>query len=326
MSVQPLYPGALRHRKWQRFLGDLLLLTTGGILAGAALDLFFAPFEIAPSGVSGAAVILNHLIGTPIGLMVFVLNIPIQYLAYRMLGGWRIILKTGYLIVIYSVAIDMLAPYFPAEGITNDRLLSAIFGGILGGIAGGLVYRAGGSFGGTSTLALILQKRLGTSFNTTYLYTDSFTVAAAGLVFGWESALYAIVAIYLDGTASDYVLEGPSTIRTATIITNHPDSVARVIMEQTGHGVTGWAGTGMYTGKTRHVLFVTVRRPEISELRQLIFAVDPDAFIVVGQGHSAYGEGFQPPPATLALDEAAIQAATSKQPAIEHESAAQQRD
>ncbi len=299
MAGNPLNAAAFRQINTRKLVVDVILLTVGGILAGAALDLFFAPFDIAPSGASGLAVILNALIGTPIGLMVLIINIPIQYLAYRMLGGWHVIVKTGYLLVIYTTAIDLLAPYLSATGLTNDRLLSAIFGGILGGIAGGLVYRAGGSFGGTSTLALILQKKMGTAFNTTYLYTDGFTVALAGLVFGWESALYAIVAIYLDGTAADYVLEGPSTIRTATIITNKPREIADSIITTLEHGVTAWEGTGMYTSKTRHVLFVTVRRPEISLLRQLVFNLDPDAFIVVGQGHSAYGEGFHPPESRL---------------------------
>lgn len=294
-----LNAAVLRNLNYRKLIIDLVLLTTGGILAGAALDIFYAPFDIAPSGASGLAVILNELIGTPIGLMVIVINIPIQYLAYRMLGGWHIIFKTGYLVVVYSMAIDVLAPYLPMHGLTNDRLLSAIFGGILGGIAGGLVYRAGGSFGGTSTLALILQKKIGTSFNSTYLYTDGFTVALAGLVFGWESALYAIVAIYLDGTASDYVLEGPSTIRTATIITNKPHEIADEIMTHMAHGVTSWPGTGMYTNKTRHILFVTVRRPETTQLRQIVFSIDPDAFIVVGHGHAAYGEGFHPPESRL---------------------------
>jgi uncharacterized membrane-anchored protein YitT (DUF2179 family) len=292
---------AIKNINWQRFLVNLLLLTGGGVLNAIALDLFFAPFEIAPSGASGIAVILNRLIGTPIGLMILILNIPIQYLAHRMLGGWKIILKTAYLVAVYSTAIDVLAPLLPVEGITNDRLLSAVFGGILGGIAGGLVYRAGGSFGGSSTVALILQKKKGTAFNSTYLYTDGFIVVLAGLVFGWESAMYAIVAIYLDGTAADYILEGPSTIRTATIITNRPQAVADVILAKMGHGVTAWEGTGMYTGRTRYVLFVTVRRPEVTEMRQLIFTVDPEAFIVVGQGHSAYGQGFYSPASRLSV-------------------------
>ncbi|MBN2471459.1 MAG: YitT family protein [Anaerolineae bacterium] len=311
MPGKTINTAAFRQINTRKLISDLILLTTGGILAGAALDLFFAPFDIAPSGASGLAVILNALIGTPIGLMVLIINIPIQYLAYRMLGGWYVILKTGYLLVIYTTAIDQLAPYLTTTGLTNDRLLSAIFGGILGGIAGGLVYRAGGSFGGTSTLALILQKKIGTAFNATYLYTDGFTVALAGLVFGWESALYAIVAIYLDGTAADYVLEGPSTIRTVTIITNKPREIADIIITQMEHGVTAWTGTGMYTNKPRHILFVTVRRPEVSLLRQLVFSLDPEAFIVVGQGHSAYGEGFHPPASRLAQRSLGRDTATS---------------
>ena len=174
-----------------------------------------------------------------------------------------------------------------------------MFGGILGGIAGGLVYRAGGTFGGTSTLARILQRRLGTSLNNTYLYTDTLVIVLAGLIFGWEGALYAMVAIYIDGATSDYVLEGPSTVRTATIVTNKPQEVANAIMAEFSRGVTGWPGKGMYTGQERHVLFVAVSRPEVNELRALVFDVDADAFIVVGQGQTAYGEGFQPAPPSV---------------------------
>jgi uncharacterized membrane-anchored protein YitT (DUF2179 family) len=295
MAINQRVP-IIKATSWRSWLIDIVFLVVGGLMAAIALNLFFAPFDIAPSGASGLAVILNELIGTPVGIMILIINIPIQYFAYRMLGGWNVIAKTGILLLVYSLATDLTVSFFPVEGITDDRFLSALFGGILGGIGGGLVYRAGGSFGGSSTLALILQKKLGTSFNTTYLYTDTLVVLLAGAVFGWESALYAMVAIYVDGTTSDYVLEGPSTIRTATIITNRPDDVAQDIMLNLNHGVTHWTGRGMYTGKERQVLFVSVRRPEINDLKQIVFAADPDAFIVVGQGHTAYGEGFTPAP------------------------------
>lgn len=277
---------------WRTQIWRWVLLTVGSLLGGFAVHLFYAPADVAPSGVSGLGVILNSLIGAPIGLVVLVGNIPIQLLAVRMLGGWRVVARTVYVIVIYSLTIELSAGYFPPEGITEDRLLSAIFGGIMGGIAGGMIYRAGATFGGTSTIARILQKRMGTAFSTTYLYTDTLIVLAAGLVFGWPGALYAIVTLFVDGTTADYVLEGPSNIRTATIITNQPEAVSAVLMNQLGRGVTGWDGHGMYTGKERSILFVTVNRPEITTLRQLVFEVDPNAFLVIGQGHTAYGEGF----------------------------------
>jgi len=211
------------------------------------------------------------------------------------MGGWRVVAHTIYVVVIYSLAIDLLVPYFPVSGISDDRLLNALFGGILGGIGGGMVYRAGGTFGGTSTLARILQSRLGTALASTYLYTDTLVVLLAGVVFGWPGALYAMITIFVDGATADYVLEGPSRIRTATIITNRPEAVANVLMTELERGVTAWQGEGMYTHQARAILFVTVSRPQVSELRRLVFSVDPEAFLVIGQGHTAYGEGFQMP-------------------------------
>jgi uncharacterized membrane-anchored protein YitT (DUF2179 family) len=282
-------------QSWRERIMRIILLTIGALLGAVAVNVFYTPADIAPSGISGIAIILNHLIGTPIGLVVLIGNIPVQLLALRMLGGWRVVARTIYVLVIYSVAIDQLNVYFPTMGISDDSLLNAVFGGILGGIGGGLIYRAGGTFGGTSTLARILQNRLGTPLGSTYLYTDALVVLLAGMVFGWPGALYAIVTIFVDGTTSDYVLEGPSRIRTATIITNKPDVVAAVLMNELDRGVTAWQGQGMYTHQERTILFVTVSRPQVSDLRRAVFSADPEAFLVIGQGHTAYGEGFQMP-------------------------------
>ena len=279
------------ENSWRALAVRIFLLTVGAFGGAVAVNIFYVAANIAPGGVSGLAIILKELIGTPVGLMVLVGNIPIQLLAMRMLGGgWRVVARTLYVIAVYSAAIDLTAPYITS--ITGDPLLNAIFGGIVGGIAGGLIYRAGGTFGGTSTLARILQNRLGTSFSSTYLYTDALIILLAGLVFGWTSALYAIIALFIDGAAADYVLEGPSRVRTATIVTDHPQEIARVVMTQLGRGATAWEGRGMYTGQERSILFVTINRPQVNELRHLVIQVDPDAFMVIGQGHTAYGEGF----------------------------------
>jgi uncharacterized membrane-anchored protein YitT (DUF2179 family) len=93
--------------------------------------------------------------------------------------------------------------------------------------------------------------------------------------------------------ASDYVLEGPSVIRTATIVTDRPQEVARVLLEDLRRGVTSWQGRGMFTEQEHTVLFVTITRPQVNALRRLVFSVDPNAFLVIGQGHVAYGEGFK---------------------------------
>jgi uncharacterized membrane-anchored protein YitT (DUF2179 family) len=279
---------------WRLIITNIVLLTIGALISAIAIIVFMAPFQIAPAGVSGLAVILNHLNpALPIGLMVLIGNIPIQLLGFRMLGGWRVVASTIYYVVVYSLAIDLLTPYLSSVQVGDDVLLNALFGGIIGGVGGGLVYRAGGTQGGTSTLGRILQLRFGMPLSTTSLYTDTGVVVLAGLVFGWEGALYAMVALFVGGLASDYVLEGPSVIRTGTIVTDHPQEVAQAILREMGRGVTSWPVQGMFTEQPHTVLFVTVTRPQVNTLRRLVFAVDPDAFVVIGQGHIAYGEGFK---------------------------------
>ncbi|MFQ3648155.1 MAG: YitT family protein [Anaerolineae bacterium] len=274
---------------------SLAMLSVGAVINAASVVIFLTPFNIAPSGVSGLAVILNTLIGTPIGIMTLLMNVPIQYLAYRTLpGGLRTIIRTVFTVFVYSSSLDILGQFITPGIAGDDRMLNAIFGGVVGGLSIGVIIRAGGTLGGTSTLALLLQRRLGTPMSTTYLYTDIAVVFLAGLVYGWEGALYALIVIFIAGLATDYLLEGPSVIRTAVIITNHADEVSQAILQQLGRGVTGWQATGMYTRQPRSVLYVTVARTQVDDLRRIVVAIDPAAFIVIGQGHTAYGEGFRP--------------------------------
>ncbi|MCA9892696.1 MAG: YitT family protein [Anaerolineae bacterium] len=278
-------------------LGTIMLyiqLVIAALLGAASVVFFLVPADIAPQGVSGLAAMANTLFNTPVGLGILVMNIPIQYMGYKMLpGGWRMVTRSLVVIIIYSIAIDLMTPLVQGAGFSDDRLLNTLFGGILGGISGGMVYRAGANFGGTSTIAQILRHRTGIPMSSIFLYTDTAIVLLAGWVYGLEGALYAMVVVFLGGMASDYVMEGPSVIRTAVIITNEPQAVSAAIISQLHRGVTGWEATGMYTGQSRTVLYVTISRSQVNDLRDLVSSIDPVAFIVIGQGHTAYGEGFK---------------------------------
>lgn len=276
-----------------QFLSRLVMTTVGALVGAASVIVFYIPADIAPAGVTGLSVILNLLFGTPVGMVTLLFNIPILYLGYRMLGGWSNLMWTIYVVVVYSLSLDVLTPLFPQAGISQDMTFNAIFAGVVGGISSGLIYRAGAAFGGTSTIARILQEKLGTPLSTTYLYANLLIVGLAGIFIGWESALLALVALTLEGAASDYMMEGPSIIRTVTIITNHPQEVSDAVLHQLRRGVTGWQGQGMYTGETRHILFVTIPRSQVNALRALVFETDPTAFLIVGHGHVAYGGEFK---------------------------------
>lgn len=280
------------NSRFTMLFGEFLLLlqVTIGVMFGAvAINFFLLPSQIAPTGVTGVSVLLNAVIGTPVGLVILILNIPIIALGYRYLNGFRVVYLTIYVIILYSIALDLV----PKMVLAEDRLLNAIFGAVLSGISGALILRSGGTGGGTSTIARIIQRRTGIPMNTTSLITDILVIIAAGLVFDWESAMFALLTVFVSGLALDYFLEGPSMTRSVVIITDKPEELAQRIMEVLQRGVTGWDVRGMYQGAPHTILYVTIRRSQVNDLRAIVNDIDESAFMVVNQGHTAYGSGFQ---------------------------------
>ena len=270
-------------------LRDYLLLTIGALVSAINVDLFLAPVNIAPGGVSGAAIILNEFTNWPIGLVMLVLNIPLLALGFRYLGRFRFLVRTAYVVILFSLGIDLLARWLPPDGLTDDLMLNALFGGVVGGIGSGLIYLGQGTSGGTGILGRLMQRRTGIPLSQVYLFTDGGIVLVAGLAFGWEMALYALIALFIWGVAADQILEGPSVVRTVLIVTDQPEDVSRVVFEHLTLGITAWPARGMFTDSKHTVLFCTVNRPDVNALRSAVLDADPTAFIVIGHGHQAVG-------------------------------------
>jgi uncharacterized membrane-anchored protein YitT (DUF2179 family) len=210
-------------------------------------------------------------------------------LGYRTLGRFRFLTRTVSFVILYSLAVDLLARWVPPAGLTQDMLLNALYGGVVGGIGTGLVYRAGGTPAGTGIVSRVLQIRTGIPASQVYLLTDGGVILLAGLAFGWEKALYALLSLFVWGLATDYVLEGPSVVRTAFIVTDHAQTVDGALFESLGLGVTTWPAHGEFAGEPHTVLFCTVNRPDVNILRAIVSEADPQAFIVIGHAHQARG-------------------------------------
>lgn len=276
----------------------LAQLLMGATVAALGFSLFQVPYDLAAGGVSGIAILIGHFTGWPEGLLVLVMNIPLIILGYFHLGGWRFVIRTTLAVTVFSVTTDLFTAYLPrvmeSAPITHDILLSALYAGIVGGIGGGLIYRSGSTLGGTGILGRILQLKTGAPLSQIYLYTDGLIILAAGLVFGWETALYALLTLFLSGVASDYTLEGPSSVRTATIVTDHPEALAQALIEELGRGVSQWEITGAYTGEKHAMVMCTVYRPQVNDLKKVVAKIDRNAFLVIGMAHQALGYGFSP--------------------------------
>lgn len=286
--------------KLWRELKQLFVLLLGTVIISLAYVIFQVPNQIVSGGISGIGIIINEFTGWPLGLMYWVMNAPLLLLGFFELGRWGFLYRTVISATLFSISTDLLIIYLPLYmpefPLTDDLLLNTIYGGILGGIGGGLIYRAGGTMGGTGILGRVLQKRTGRPLSQVYIYTDGLIILASGLVFGPVMVLYGCLMLFLNGLASDYVLEGPSTARTATIITNKPEEMMAALIERTHRGVSHWPVTGGYTGKQRSLILCTITRPQVNELKQVVSDVDKEAFVTIGVSHEVLGSGFTPMP------------------------------
>jgi uncharacterized membrane-anchored protein YitT (DUF2179 family) len=281
------------HLTWSG-VQDFLLITLGSLLQALSIRLFLVPAHLVNGGISGLSQIINYYTGIPIGLMIFLGNLPLFFIGWRYLGGPRFALRTAYAVLAVSFFTDFLVIFLPKNGLTQDLVLNTLYGGVISGVGYGLVYRGQGTSGGSDILARILNNWRGISVSQSYLLTDSLVMFLGGLVFSWENALYAIVMLYISGIAAEVTMEGSNVVRTALIITNQPDSVAEKILINMERGVTLLPGKGAYTGTERIVLYVVIARSEVSQIKALVREADPNAFMVIGQAHEALGEGFRP--------------------------------
>jgi uncharacterized membrane-anchored protein YitT (DUF2179 family) len=273
---------------------DYTLITLGALLQALALRVFLVPANLASGGVSGLAQIVHYYTGWPLGVMIFLGNLPLFLLGWRFLGGWRFMSRTVYAVFTVSLFTDLPLAFIPEDGLTQDLVLNALYGGVVSGIGFGIVYRGQGTSGGTDILVRILSRWRNVPLSQSYLLTDSAIMFIAGLVFSWENALYAIVMLYVSGLAAQAVTEGESVLRTALIITAQPDRVCERILVEMERGVTRMNATGAYTGEDRTILYVVVSRAEIVQIKKLVHDADPKAFMVIGHAHEALGEGFRP--------------------------------
>ncbi len=272
----------------RKALLDYLLLTIGSIILVVNFDIFLAPANIAPGGVSGTAIILYEFTGWYKGLTMLILSIPMLIIGFYYLGRFRFLVRASYVTLLFSFGVDLLANWLPA-GVTDDLLLNALYGGIIGGIGIGLIYRGGTSPAGTSVICRVLYLKTGIPNSQIFILIDGSVILIAGLVFGWEMSLYAFVTLFTWGMVADYVLEGPSVIRTAFIVTDLPEEVSQALLNHIGVGVTAWVGKGMFSKAEHTTLFCTVNRADVNILKSLVNDMDPKAFVVIVQGHRTKG-------------------------------------
>lgn len=273
---------------------DGLMFVLGSALFAVSVNVFSAPNNIAPGGLTGIATLVHYLTQAPIGTTILLLNIPIFIWGF-IEKGRHFIIKTAVATVISSLAIDLSAPYLPAY--RNDLMLASVFGGVLAGIGLGLIFMRGGTTGGTDMIANILSLHIRhLSMGKLVLLADMVVVLASIFVFRtYESPMYALITIFITSKLIDSVLYGvdSGTGKMMFIVSRQSKEIADVIMDEISRGVTLLKSRGGYSGIEGEVLLCAVRRQEVYRVHDIAYSIDPDAFIMVGDAGEISGEGFR---------------------------------
>ncbi|MGN0774431.1 MAG: YitT family protein [Candidatus Ventricola sp.] len=275
-------------KEGRQMLKDYALIVLGTFLAALSLPLFFLPYDIAPGGISGISTVLSSVLPLSVGLLSFVLNVPLFLIGWRTVG-WRFAVRSFIAMTLMSLFIDLV----PVRDVSGNVLLAAVFGGVLLGVGLGLVVRAGATTGGTDMAAKMIHNRVAFLPIATILFMiDGLVVAVAGLTFGIQAALWALISLFVSSQTMDSVIKGFNTAMQFMIISNDSEEIVRRIHKDIDRGCTRLMAEGTYSRKPVGTLLCVVSRTEAPRLKKLVAEIDPDAFVTVCNVHEALGEGF----------------------------------
>ncbi|MBR4255790.1 MAG: YitT family protein [Clostridia bacterium] len=272
---------------------DYILITVGSIIYAAGIALFLDPNNLAPGGVSGIAIIINHFAEPlSVGVIIVLMNIPIMILGVVKFG-FRFLLSSIYSVVLSSAAMELFGRFIGP--LTDNLFLAAAAGGALQAIGIGLVFRAGATTGGIDIIVRVMRQRYRyIKTGTLFLLLDSVVITISGVVFkNIDVALYAALALTVYMTVFNSVLYGGDGARLVYIISASKDNIAKRILTELDAGATVLSGKGAYTGQEKEVLMVVLRMRALPEARDIVREEDKDAFMIVTKATSVFGEGFK---------------------------------
>lgn len=281
----------IKNKKIKAIAIKYLMIIVGSALFAAGFQFFLYPNSIIVGGVSGIAMIINLLTKLPVGLLTIVLNIPLFIIAWRYFGtGFIVSSLVGMLLS--SVFVDLFALLSISP--TNDMLLACIIGGAVKGLGLGIIYYAGATTGGTDIIAKFIRLKFPyLNFGTVVLITDCFIIVAFAVIFNKvESAMYAVITMFVVSKVVDLVLYGIDNSSVCYIISEKSDQLVTDITDRLHRGVTILEGEGAYSHQSKQVLLCVVKRTQIADIRKMIKSIDENAFFIITDAKNVFGKGF----------------------------------
>lgn len=270
-------------------LKDIAGILIGAFILAVSIQAILVPAHLLTGGISGVAMIIHFFTPLEVWMGYVLLNIPVFVAGYRFIS---------HRFAFYSlIGIIALTFYLRLTQNLNfhvdDVLLAAILGGVLNGIGTGISLRCKGSTGGLDIIAAIVKRYWGYSFGVTTLAFNLVIIGIFAISSGIELALFTAISMFITSKVIDTVESGPSISKTILIISKCSDDIAHAILQDLHRGCTIIDGRGAYTGEEKSILMVTVGKIQLPRLKEIVFQIDPNAFITINESIEVYGRGFK---------------------------------
>ena len=269
----------------REYISRALFITLGAFVTAAALETFLLPNNIIDGGVIGISMMVHYITKWNLGLLIFCINMPFILLALRKMG-YKFIIQTLFATGMLAIATNVFSGFH----VTEDLILSAIFGGIILGLGVGLILRNNASLDGTEMLSIILSKKLKIiSVGELLMCINLFIYIGAGFLLGWDRALYSILTYYIASKVIDTVIEGLDKSKSVRIVSENYREIGDAIMKELDTSVTYMRTMGGYSRQEKILTFCVVNKFEMAKLKDVVHSLDPKAFIVTEDVHEVEG-------------------------------------
>lgn len=258
-----------------RIIYKMIAITFGAALASVGLEIFLIPNNIIDGGIVGISIMASYLSGIPMAAFLIALNLPFLYWGYRQIGK-TFALSTIYGVFCLSVGVSIL---HPVPGVTDDYILAALFGGVILGTGVGLIIRSGGSLDGTEIIAIIFDRRTSFTVGQIVMFFNLFILSSAGVVFGWDYAMYSLIAYFVAFKTIDITIDGLNETKGVLILSDYYEDISEAIRDRLGREYTIFESID--DGNRTFAVFAVVTRLEVAKLKEIVVGFDQNALISI---------------------------------------------
>ncbi|WEV60695.1 YitT family protein [Streptococcaceae bacterium ESL0729] len=270
---------------------SILMVTVGTAIYAFGFVEFNMAHQLAEGGVSGITLIIHALLGINPAFTRVILNIPPFILGYKYLGK-KSIAYTIYSTIVMSIFIYYFQKFDLSINVDGDFLVAGILAGTFAGVGTGIIFRFGGTSGGSDIIAKVLEIKKGVQLGQALLFIDIIVLVASLSYIDVKHMMYTLIASFVYSKAVEIIQNGGYAVRGMIIISNKAEEAGIKLVNEIDRGATFLNGEGVYSGTDKKVIYIVLSPEEIPRVKNLMLDVDPNAFISVINVHEVIGSGF----------------------------------